>query len=197
MIFIDYQNVHLIAHDKFNPPNTGRAATHVDPLKISELLISRRINPSSLVDVRVYRGRPNPEIQPVPASANDRQTQAWVASGVTVVRRQLRYPPDWPTRPAQEKGIDVALAVDFVRLALEQRYDVGVVFSSDTDLLPALETVAEFKLASIEVAAWSHSYRLRFAGTTRPWCHELDRSDYLAVLDPTDYRKPPPRSMLT
>ena len=33
---------------------------------------------------------------------------------MTVIARDLRYPNDWPRRAAQEKGIDVALAVDFV-----------------------------------------------------------------------------------
>jgi uncharacterized LabA/DUF88 family protein len=57
---------------------------------------------------------------------------------VTVVRRQLRYPKSWPVEPAQEKGIDVALAVDFVRLACENAYDVDILFSRDADLVPAL-----------------------------------------------------------
>ena len=32
--------------------------------------------------------------------------------GITAIRRPLRYPRGWPTIPAQEKGVDVALAVD-------------------------------------------------------------------------------------
>lgn len=90
------------------------------------------------------------------------------------------------------KGVDVALAVDFVRLAMQRAYDVGVMFSSDTDLLPALETVTEQALARVEVAAWSNTFRLRFGGTTRPWCHHLTARDYEAVMDPTDYTKPSP-----
>ena len=48
-----------------------------------------------------------------------------------MITRSLRYPQGWPTLPAQEKGIDVALAVDFVKLALEGDYDVGVMLSTD------------------------------------------------------------------
>ena len=59
-----------------------------------------------------------------------------------MITRSLRYPRGWPTVPAQEKGIDVALAVDFVKLAVEGDYDVGVMLSTDNDLLPALEVVA-------------------------------------------------------
>jgi hypothetical protein len=38
----------------------------------------------------------------------------------------LRYPPEWPRLPAQERGIDVALAVDFVMMAAHVEYDVGI-----------------------------------------------------------------------
>ncbi len=58
-----------------------------------------------------------------------------------MIARDLRYPPDWPRRPAQEKGIDVALAVDFVTMVARGECDVAILFSSDTDLLPALEAV--------------------------------------------------------
>lgn len=49
-----------------------------------------------------------------------------------------RWPP---TDKAEEKGIDVALAIDFVAMAVEDKYDVGVIASCDTDLRPALEFV--------------------------------------------------------
>ncbi len=88
-----------------------------------------------------------------------------------------------------EKGIDVALAVDILRLAaVEGSYDVGVVFSGDTDLAPAIEAVQELRCGHVEVAAWrGGGGRLRIDGTSRPWCHWLSEEDYHAVLDSTDY----------
>ena len=73
-----------------------------------------------------------------------------------MITQGLRYPPTWPTDPAQEKGIDVALAIDFVRLAITGAYDVGVMMSTDTDLLPALRFVYDHDLGVIHaaVAAW-------------------------------------------
>ena len=90
-----------------------------------------------------------------------------------MITRSLRYPRGWPTVPAQEKGIDVALAVDFVKLAIEGDYDVGVMLSTDNDLLPALEVVRGHDPVRIHVAvaAWSaprHHQRLRLPGL---WCH--------------------------
>lgn len=36
-------------------------------------------------------------------------------------------PAGRPAAPVQEKGVDVALAVDFVKLAIEGEYDAGVI----------------------------------------------------------------------
>ena len=69
-----------------------------------------------------------------------------------MITRALRYPPDWSAALAQEKGVDVALAVDFVKLAIEGEYDVGVMMSTDNDLLPALEVVRRYAPGRIHVA---------------------------------------------
>jgi hypothetical protein len=126
-----------------------------------------------------------------------RQAAAWVKRGsglVEIVTRTLRYPPGWPAQPAEEKGIDVTLAVDFVMMASRGEYDVGVLMSTDTDLKPALEAVCGLTRGGgaprCEVAAWqsegTRSRRLSVPGG-RVWCHWLHEEDYLAVADPTDY----------
>ena len=122
-------------------------------------------------------------------AAHRRQAQRWASDGTTVVTRALRYPRGWPAEPAHEKGIDVALAVDFVKLAIEGDYDVGVMMSTDNDMLPALEVVRSHAPGRIHVAvaAWStprHHQRLRLPGL---WCHWLDRADYNTVADLTRY----------
>ncbi len=72
-----------------------------------------------------------------------------------VIRRPLLYPADWPAVPASEKGIDVAIAVDMVRLAMEQAYDAAILVSSDTDLMPAIEAIIDLRLGHVEIAAWN------------------------------------------
>ncbi|MBD3348298.1 MAG: NYN domain-containing protein [Candidatus Eisenbacteria bacterium] len=52
----------------------------------------------------------------------------------------------------REKGVDVLLAVDLVRLAAEDAYDVAVVLSGDGDLVPAIKTVQEVYARRVEVA---------------------------------------------
>lgn len=68
--------------------------------------------------IRVYGGLPDPTKQATLHAVNSRQTLAWTGdSRVTVFNRPLRYPSDWSSAKPMEKGIDVALAVDLVRLA--------------------------------------------------------------------------------
>lgn len=188
VVFIDYQNVHGWARRQFLDWHVPQSAGHVQPDKLAELLVSRRQRPSELHQVRVYRGRPNPARQQGAARANDRQAADWERKErVTVIRRNLQYPPDWPVAPAVEKGIDVALAVDVVRMSIRGELDVAIVNSSDKDLLPAIETVVDLKAAHVEVAAWAASPRLRFEGEQRPWCHYLGAEDFARVRDFVDY----------
>ncbi len=39
----------------------------------------------------------------------------------------------------EEKGVDVAIVTDMIRLAWEAAYDIAVLVSSDSDLAPAIE----------------------------------------------------------
>ena len=69
--------------------------------------------------------------------------------------------------------------------------DIGVIFSTDTDLRPALEVVSERFAGArrAEVTAWrspTANRRLSVQGRST-WCHFLDQADYSAVHDATDY----------
>jgi hypothetical protein len=191
-VFVDYQNVHGWAGRCFQPAGVHPSQGHIDPLRLGQHLANRRQRPSHLHQVRVYRGRPSPTHQAGAAAANDRQAATWERSGlVTVIRRPLRYPSNWPTVPATEKGIDVALAVDMVRLAMQKAYDAAILVSADTDLLPAVETLYDLGLAHVELAAWTGGMnRLRFPNTQLPWCHFINEAVYRTLEDTTDYTRP-------
>lgn len=76
-------------------------------------------------------------------------------------------------------------------IAIEDAYDVGVVVSADTDLLPALEAVIDIGAAHVEVAAWQRQHRLRLPLQTQQlWCHWIDEQEYRHVEDLTDYTVP-------
>ncbi len=193
VVFLDYQNLYALARRYFHPASAPVQAGQVRPLWLGQL-ISSRSGGRELTQVRVYRGRQDSAKEPLGYVANRRQCARWERDPrVRVIWRPLRYPRAWPEEPAEEKGIDVALAVDFVMMAVRGEYDIGVLMSSDTDLKPALEAVAGLggnPYPRCEVAAWSssmrHSRRLSIS-LARLWCHWLDETDYRKVADPTDY----------
>ena len=119
-----------------------------------------------------------------------KQCARWEADGASVIWRWLRYLPRRTGLPPQEKGIDVALCIDYVTMAIDGLYDVGVIMSTDTDLLPALEfTRSRYAgVRHVAVAAWESRRRLSSPGGNI-WCHWLSRTDYDSVADTTDYNR--------
>jgi hypothetical protein len=199
VVFLDWQNVYRGAREAF----CGYGAPHwegqVHPLALGELIAADSPFDRELRQVRVYRGQPDATRDPRGHAANARQVAAWRQSPlVDVTMRTLRYPRGWPDshqagEKPQEKGIDVALAIDFVSMAVAREYEVGVLMSTDTDLKPALEAVARLTPEQgirAEVAAWSvsvgHSRRLSIH-SRRLYCHWLGKDAYDQIIDTTSY----------
>lgn len=156
-VFVDWQNCYRTARDAFGFHGSGIDGT-VYPLRLAKALAKARPRDdqlSELKSVRIYTGRASQEQDPATYAANRRQFQAWKASDpdcVEVIARTLDYKLGQP----REKGIDVQLAIDLVRLSLfEDAHDVAVLVSADTDLLPALELIVKRRgVGAIEVATW-------------------------------------------
>ena len=183
-LFIDLQNTYRGARRSFFAETASSADGQFDPRKLG-LLIEERGGPGgsscALTEVRAYTGRPDPEKDPQTYSAHMRQCAKWERDGVSVIHRQLRYPPSWPDERAQEKGIDTALAIDFVAKAVDGDYDLGVIVSTDTDLLPALEFVRTRFGAQrhVAVAAWrspQSNRRLSIPSTNTRYEHQVRTS---------------------
>lgn len=58
-----------------------------------------------------------------------------------------------PDKTFHEKGVDVRLAVEMIRLARQDKLDIAYLISSDTDLVPAVEEVQSFGKKVIYVGA--------------------------------------------
>jgi uncharacterized LabA/DUF88 family protein len=194
VIFLDYQNVHLGAAELFASYGAPVEDALVHPVKIAERVLEKRRAGGECTGIRVYRGRPNPERQPTLTAANDAQTSAWERDPRVVVRRRVLNYRGWPDERPREKGVDVALAIDVVRMAMLDEYDVGIIFSSDTDLVPAIETAFKHTKPNIEIACWSGAKPLWLPEylPTRylPFCHFLNDNDFEQVRDRTQYLGP-------
>ena len=136
------------------PNQRGNPEGEVDfrPLALARILTQGAER--ELQEARAYTGVPSPDRDARGHGAMQRRLQAWKADAPEIVRvreRPLRYPPP----RGREKGIDVQLAIDFVRKAIDNAYDAAILASADSDLVPALEFVAErFPEKVIETVAW-------------------------------------------
>lgn len=191
-LFIDYQNAYRRARDAFHPVHeSSHTAGQFDPLTLGQLIVSKGGPHRQLAGVHVYRGMPDSTRDPKGYGACRRQVESWRKADpcVQVFTRPLRYLHG----RVEEKGVDVALAVDFVMTLYSGHYDTGVLMSADTDLKPALEAVVSMHgtpYPRCEVACWrppdQHARRLSIPAK-QIWCHFLDKSDYQLVADQRDY----------
>jgi uncharacterized LabA/DUF88 family protein len=152
VVFLDNQNMYMGAREAFGWEQSIGRFGNFRPYGLGRILV--RDPARTLTQVRVYTGVPTPARDKAGNAATQRRIAAWVAEmpdKVQVFPRPLKYPPP----RGREKGVDVELAIDFVRLALNDDYDVGVLASCDTDLVPALQFVAEqFPAKTICTVAW-------------------------------------------
>lgn len=185
-VFIDGQNFYRGARNAFFVDDeVPSPCGNYFPDKLADLLVSR--SPRRWLDeTRLYTGVPSPAHNAVAAAAQQSRFGTYASRGATIRSRPLNH----STEPPREKGIDVLLAIDFLEFALDNKFDVGIICSADTDLIPAIEAVRRRRPSKIvEVANWHapphFQSMLHVPGVAQ---HYLAWSDYKAVFDRRNYR---------
>jgi uncharacterized LabA/DUF88 family protein len=194
--FVDGQNLFFAAKHCF-----GYTYPNYDPIKLAEAVVAFEPD-RSLTQVHFYTGVHIPSENPFWHGFWTNKLFALRARGVRVVDRPLKYSPtevELPSgekamvRVGREKGIDVRLALDLVRLARLDAYDVAIIFSQDTDLKEAVDEVKQIRQEFnrwlvVECAfpvggtGW---YGRGIDGTQwRP----INKALYDRCIDPNDYR---------
>jgi uncharacterized LabA/DUF88 family protein len=193
-VVMDYQNIHLTAHGLFAPYGTPVHEVLIHPLAFAEQMLQARAErqmdvrqkQAVLTDVFVYRGQPSNSQQAPLYRVTQAQKAEWTRDPrVHVTYRQLKYAPN---RPPQEKGVDVLVALNLVRLAEAGLHDVVVLAAHDTDQEPALEMATEKGRAKIETCGWEGERRLRIPGRAL-WHTSLNASRMVASRDRKDYSR--------
>ncbi len=188
VIFLDYQNIIKTSKQFFNL----NQLTHISPTDLGQILLNRFKETREIKEIRVYTGIPSKRRQAKSYASFNKRISKWkLDPKVTVISRPIAYPLGWPNKSMpgdkpREKGIDVKIAVDFVTMAIKKEYEIGILFSLDSDLKPALEFVCQNNLdVKAEVIAWrtnrSHQLRLALSGN-KPFCHWLTREDFSGML---------------
>lgn len=206
-VIIDYQNIHLTGHGEFCPPGVAKHESLVHPLHFANQLIQARklarrakgldddsTLPSTLTRVAVFRGLPGNRQQPDFYRRNLAQQSEWTRDRRVDVRyRPLKYTYDsYGDWTAQEKGVDVQVALEVVRAVQSDQYQVVILAAHDTDLEPAIEYALDSEpvkagRVEIETAGWTNCKRLRIP--YRPtWHTYLDGAAFVRARDRKDYR---------
>lgn len=197
-IVIDYQNVHMTAHDVFMPAEPIHKAL-IDPYRFSKRLIEIKnedikisndqkgleLPMCKLSRIEVFRGIPVPEADNNGYRRNLLQKNRWEKEAcinnidLHITYRSLKYRTRIEnghthinsTFPPQEKGIDVLCALALTRLARAGSYDCVILASRDTDLSPALDE-AHRSGTRVEAVKWyspSASYTRGNISVNKTW----------------------------
>lgn len=193
--FIDGQNLFHAAREAF-----GYTYPNYDVKVLSQALCD--LHGWELSAVNFYTGVPD-------ETDNKRWHRFWThklaamgRQGVHVYSRPLRYRnrrvhlPDgseFTFLAGEEKGIDIRLAIDVIRRAHRQEFEVALIFSQDQDLS---EVAKELRQIAREQRRWikvASAFPRSPTSTNRrgidqtDWIH-IDRATYDACLDRRDYR---------
>ncbi len=194
--FYDGQNLFRHAMAAF-----GHYHPNYDPAKLSDAVC--RENDWQNYGVRFYTGVPDAVRDPMWYGYWQSRFLAMQRAGITVTARPLRYQieneilTDGANREKivarQEKGIDLRIGLDVVRMARVGQLDVAVIFSQDQDLAEVAQEIREIshsegrwlKIVSAFPASARATTRRGINGTD--W-FRMDQTLYDACLDPWDYR---------
>ncbi len=193
--FIDGQNLFHAAREAF-----GYTYPNYDVSALAREICIRQ--DWQLDRVRFYTGIPDPADDPFWNHFWLHKLAMLGRQGVVVYSRSLRYRnrrvrlPDGTEHTylaGEEKGIDVRIALDIVRMAHRSAYDVALVFSQDQDLS---EVAEEVRTIAREQGRWlkmacaypiSPTSRNRRGINKTDWI-QIDRALYDTCLDRREYR---------
>lgn len=195
MVFVDGQNLFYAAKQVF-----GYTYPNYDIALLSAKVCQQQN--WQLTQTRFYTGIPNSDDDATWSHFWKAKLAQMGRQGVHVFSRPLRYRlhtirlPDgrpYSVPVAQEKGVDVRLAIDVVGLAYRNQFDVAIIFSQDQDLS---EVADEIRVIAKEQNRW---LKIASAFPISPVPHNargingtdwitIDRMTYDACLDTRDYR---------
>lgn len=193
--FFDGQNLYRHAKEAF-----GHHHPNYHPIKLFDAVCLDKVWKNC--GVRFYTGTPDAAHSEMWHGYWTNRTLAMTRVGILVTKRPIRYHvqevelEDGTTQTVEtphEKGIDLRIGLDVVRLARTNQLDVAVIFSQDQDLAEAAQDIRDIARETNRwikiVSAFPTGPR---ATTTRgidntDW-FKMDQAFYDACLDPRDYR---------
>lgn len=193
--FVDGQNLFYGAKKAF-----GYSYPNYDPKALSQKICAEQ--GWELTKVCFYTGIPDPNDDSFWHTFWAKKLAVMGTRGVKTFTRALRYRNQAITLPngkmttvlvGQEKGVDVRIALDVVRMALDNLYDVALIFSQDQDLSEAADEVKKISAIQNKWIKTASAFPISPTSENRrginntDWIR-IDRKTYDLCLDPNDYR---------
>lgn len=191
IVFFDGQNLYHSAKDAWRGPVTSSSSRYTWPSydveKLATALTSKTPG-RTIAQIRFYTGVPDSNQDPF-------WHYFWVSKLRYLRSRGVEVYNGRINSSQQEKGVDVKLAIDMIRLTYEKQYEVAIIVSQDWDFGPAVRLAKEIAIdqsrqlvfeSHFPVGPGSHSDR-GIPGTI--WL-PIDQTTYDACYDSRDYRRP-------
>ncbi len=193
--FVDGQNLFHAVKEAF-----GYTYPNYDVKALAERACSQ--NGWQLKETRFYTGVPCRQENPSWGRFWEKKLLLMSRSGIHTFSREIRYRNQTVVLPngkeqtvtvGREKGVDIRIALDVVRLARESKYDVAIIFSQDQDFS---EVADEIRAIARQQERWVKIASAFPVSPTRrdnrginktDWI-PIDREAYEACIDSRDYR---------
>ena len=192
IVFIDGQNLYHLARKAWADPRRSpdnRSSPYAWPSYDVEMLARALVLQTSgrtLEETRFYTGVPNRRADPFRHGFWSNKIGYLKSQGIYVYRGRVNT-------GGQEKGVDVSLAVDLVRATYDQRYEVAIIVSQDSDFGPAVRLSKEIAQEQERMLHFESCYPVGPGSRSRrgipgtKWV-PIDQATYDACHDPRDYR---------
>ena len=194
LVLFDGQNLHHLAKLAWGSSLGDALSPYLwpsyDVAKLAQALVAR-IPGRILSEIRFYTGVPDPSLgtrQKFWYGFWSNKLRPMENQGIYVYRGQVNV-------GGQEKGVDVSLAIDLVQATYEQRYEVAIIVSQDTDFGPAVRLAKIIARNQGRQLAYESAFpggpgsrSQRGVGVPGTLWVPIDQATYDACLDPADYR---------
>lgn len=187
IVFIDGQNLYHLAKNLWAPVGSSPYTyPSYDVNKVAQALVLR-VPGRTLEQIRFYTGVPNSNASPFWHAFWTNKLRYMRNRGVAVYAGRIN-------QSGQEKGVDVSLAIDLVRLTYDQQYDAAIIVSQDWDFGPAVRLARQIGTSQGRTLSFESCFPYESGRSVNDrgipgtdWIH-IDQSIYDLWHDPRDYR---------
>ncbi|MEI7463285.1 MAG: NYN domain-containing protein [Candidatus Taylorbacteria bacterium] len=146
-IFIDGGNFYR----KIRQDNLIPKGTRFNYVKFAEFLARGRTVSSKGYYIGIVRNHDNTDKSKKMLESQQKLLNGLENEGYQIKKGRIVY-----DNKIREKGVDVQLAIDLVIGAVENCYDIAIIVSSDTDLIPAIRYIKS-KGKTVEYVGFSNA----------------------------------------